>query len=194
MSATTFQNKSSKDINLRQWILEDLPIYKKWHQGHHKWMDLDGPYYAKPNPEELGEALGNLKEMIETESWMDPLRSAVVADLKTNRLLGTVGWYWQSEETNWKSIGLVLYEEGNWGKGIGYQALELWIDYLFQADPQLVRLDLRTWSGNKGMIRLGEKLGFLMEARFRKARIVKGQYFDGIGMGILREEWENRSS
>lgn len=32
-------------------------------------------------------------------------------------------------------------------------------------------------------------IGFKEEARFRKARIIKGEYFDSIGMGILREEW-----
>lgn len=36
-------------------------------------------------------------------------------------------------------------------------------------------LDLRTWSGNHGMMRLAEKLGFLQEACFRKARIVRGE-------------------
>ena len=53
-----------------------------------------------------------------------------------------------------------------------------------------MRLDLRTWGGHIGMIKLSEKLGFREEARFRKARIVENEYHDSIGMGILREEWE----
>ena len=40
------------------------------------------------------------------------------------------------------------------------------------------------------MIHLAEKIGFQEEARFRMARIVKGEYFDGLGYGILREEWQ----
>lgn len=39
-------------------------------------------------------------------------------------------------------------------------------------------------------MRLAEKLGFKLEARFRNARIVNGSYFDSIGYGVLREEWE----
>ena len=58
--------------------------------------------------------------------------------------------------------------------------------------PAIARLDLRTWSGNRGMMRLAEKLGYVEEARFRKARIVKGQFYDGMGYGVLREEWEQR--
>ncbi len=41
-------------------------------------------------------------------------------------------------------------------------------------------------------MRLGEKLGYTLEARFRKARIVEGAYYDGLGYGIVREEWRRR--
>ena len=42
------------------------------------------------------------------------------------------------------------------------------------------------------MPRLAEKLGYQIEARFRKARIVDGRHYDGLGYGVLREEWEQR--
>jgi RimJ/RimL family protein N-acetyltransferase len=42
------------------------------------------------------------------------------------------------------------------------------------------------------MTRLAVKLGYTLEARFRKARIVKGAYYDGLGYGVLREEWRER--
>ncbi len=42
------------------------------------------------------------------------------------------------------------------------------------------------------MMRLATKLGYTLEARFRKARIVKGAYYDGLGYGLLREEWRER--
>jgi RimJ/RimL family protein N-acetyltransferase len=31
-----------------------------------------------------------------------------------------------------------------------------------------------------------------LEAQFRKARIVKDEYFDGLGYGMLREEWKKQ--
>lgn len=79
-----------------------------------------------------------------------------------------------------------------WGHGIGYEALGLWCDYLFKVMPTLARLDLRTWSGNPGMMRLAQKLGYKEEACFRKARIVRGRYYDRPGYGMLREEWDAR--
>ena len=39
------------------------------------------------------------------------------------------------------------------------------------------------------MLGLGRRLGFVEEARFRRARVVDGTYYDAIVMGVLREQW-----
>jgi RimJ/RimL family protein N-acetyltransferase len=49
---------------------------------------------------------------------------------------------------------------------------------------------MSTWSGNVRMMKVAEKIGMKEEARIRQARIVNGEYFDAIKMGILRQEWE----
>jgi RimJ/RimL family protein N-acetyltransferase len=108
-----------------------------------------------------------------------------------DELLGEVNWYWKSKETNWMEIGVIIFEEQNWGKGIGFQALRKWIDLLFADFPEIVRIGLSTWSGNIGMIKLSQKLGMIEEACYRKARIVNDTYYDSISYGILKEEWEN---
>ncbi len=179
-----------KNILVRDWIMDDLKLYKFWNTGYHLWMDFDGPYYPKMEDYELQFNVDYITKVIENKRRTKPRRRLVIALKDTNQLIGTISWYWQSQETNWKSIGLALYDEKQWGRTYGFQALKLWIDYLFEADSDMVRLDLRTWSGNIRMIKLAEKLGFQEEARFRKARIVKGEYFDGIAMGILKEEWK----
>ncbi len=175
-------------IKLRDWRLQDLDTYQKFNTGHHTWMDFDGPYYPKLTPSELEEQIDSLRKRISTDNFPSIRKNKVIAD-EQDQILGTVSRYWQSEETNWLSIGLVIFDEQSWGKGIGYKALSQWCDYLFEEMPELARLDLRTWSGNHGMMKLAEKLGFQLEARFRNARIIKGEYFDSIGYGILREEW-----
>jgi putative hydrolase of HD superfamily len=53
---------------------------------------------------------------------------------------------------------------------------------------------MTTWSGNTRMMHLAEKLGFVKEAVYRKARIVNGIYYDSVSYGILREEWYARNS
>lgn len=177
-------------INLRDWRLADLEPYAYWQRPEHRWQELDGPYYPPPELAEIPNIVNRLREKIEAANWPQPRQQLIIANSETDTLTGIVTWYWTSEETNWLSVGISIYDPAHWGKGIGYEALGLWSEHLLAAMPQLARLDLRTWSGNTGMMKLAEKLGYCEEARFRKARIVKGKYYDGMGYGILREEWQ----
>lgn len=181
--------KEGNQIKLRDWIEEDLAKYEFWYRGKKKWMEFDAPYYQKPSVKEIQAKITEIQKKIKTSSWENPRKRLVISSRNNDKLIGTVSWYWQSKETYWKSIGIVIYDDQHWGKGVGFEALQLWINYLFKIDSKLVRLDLRTWSGNQRMMELAKKLGFKEEARFRKARIINGEYFDSIGMGILREEW-----
>ena len=177
-------------LALRDWIEEDLSAYEKWLQPENLWHEYDGPYYSKPTPKDIEEIINRLRDQISKGDFPDPRRNLVIADLDTDRLIGRVSRYWQSQETLWLCVGISIYDPGDWNRGFGFEALGLWCDHLFAQPMELHRLDLRTWSGNVGMIRLAEKLGFQLEARFRDARIVDGEYYDGLGFGILRPEWE----
>ncbi len=182
---------SGSKVQLRDFTEADLDLFRKWNSGHHKWMEFDAPYYARLNSNQLENRIEQLRLQVDSDNIVKVRSKLVIADKdQPNTFLGTVGWYWQSKETNWISIGIAIYDEKDWHKGYGYEAMGLWIKYLFNALPDIVRLDLRTWSGNNRMMRLAEKLGFKEEARFRKARIVNGNYYDSMGYGILREEWK----
>ncbi len=181
--------KQGIKIILRDWQIKDLNVYEFWYTGKKKWMDYDAPYFQKPTAIDIKNKLLEIRHKINTKNWENPRQRLVIANKENDKLIGIVNWYWQSKETNWKSIGVIIYDEGFWGMGIGFEALKLWIDYLFEESEDLVRLDLRTWSGNSRMINLSKKLGFKEEARFRMARIINGEYYDSIGMGILRSEW-----
>ncbi len=177
---------------LRDWLVTDLDTHRYWAAPDHRWQQLDAPYYAKPTPEETDTFLENARAAIDAANWPHPRRRLVIADRLSDACIGQVSWYWISEETHWPAVGIAIYDPDCWGQGKGYEALGLWSDYLFTARPEFARLDLRTWSGNSGMMRLAEKLGYQLEARFRSARIVNGQYFDGLGYGVLRAEWAAR--
>lgn len=179
-------------ILLRDFAEADMPTLTYWMQPDRKWQQLDGPYYPKMSEDEVAAYIALLRERIERADWHVPRVSVAIAHAGTDRLLGRVSWYWVGEETNWPAVGIVIYDEADWGRGFGFEALGLWCDYLLRTSYDFARLDLRTWSGNIGMMRLALKLGFQEEARFRKARIVDGQFYDGMGYGVLREEWEER--
>lgn len=181
-----------KQIVLRDWRVADLDAWARWMQPHQRWHALDGPYYRKAGAADIPALVERRRAAIEANDLPAPRTSLVIAAQHTGALLGTVTWYWESEETWWLSVGISIFDPQHWGRGIGYEALGLWSQYLFDALPQIVRLDLRTWSGNTGMLRLAQKLGYQEEARFRMARIVHGAYYDGMGYGVLRSEWQAR--
>lgn len=180
-----------KHIRLRDWILDDLETYKFWQLGEHEWKNWDGPYFKSTDIETL-EHIKSLNEKIALGSFPNPRPKLVIADVESDGLIGTVNSYWISKETNWMACGVVVFDQKLWNKGIGKESLTLWINYLFEMRPEIVRLDFQTWSGNKRMMALALKLGFKLEGQFRKARIVKNEYFDSIQFGVLREEWVSK--
>lgn len=158
----------------RVWELvykEKAPEWKKW----------DAPYYPH--------TAMTYDDFIQgSDSWVD--QDDYWAIEVNDSLTGVVTYSWEHLASNWLEVGIVLFPADKWGKGIGTRALKLWIDHLFNTLP-LVRLGFSTWSGNKRMMRVGEKLNMQIEARIRKARYYNGEYYDSIKMGILREEWES---
>ena len=180
-------------LRLRDFKMEDLPIYAHWLLPDHEWQRLDGPYYSKPTLEQIPPLIERLRQRIEQGSDSARLSAQVaIARRMDDALLGTVSWYWISEETLWLAAGIVIYDPALWRQGLGYEALGLWTQVLFERMPKIARVDLRTWSGNTALMTLALKLGYTQEACFRKARIVDGTYYDGLGYGILREEWAAR--
>ncbi|GED51287.1 N-acetyltransferase [Brevibacillus borstelensis] len=183
-----------KKVTLRDIRKEDLDTAYYWtyeaeDREHLRW---NGPY-KDPDPMTL-EEYRNLPKHQEALSVVGTTlpRHELIIEID-GELKGSVGRYWVSEVTNWFEIGIVIYDSRYWSNGYGSEAFQMWIDYLF-THMDTVRLGIGTWSGNERMMRLAERCGMIEEARVRKARIVRGEYYDAIKMGILREEWEARKS
>lgn len=179
-----------QNICLRPMREEDLRIV--YHYNYEltdpEWKRWDAPYYhtaplvimdfeefekqredlIHQNNEELPETLG-------IEHQGDYIGMVTVHDVDKTRI--------------WKEIGIVIYDPKYWGRGYGSEALKVWINLLFKY-RSIHRLGLATWSGNERMIRAIQSLGWIEEARIRRARVVNGVYYDSLRFGILREEWE----
>lgn len=179
-------------IKLRKLEFNDLEDYNYWKLPEHSYHFLNGPYFKKDSKKEVEKKIQILKNKFLKEE--NVLNNVGIISNDKNELIGEVSWYWKSKETNWLEIGIVIFNEKFWGKGIGYFALKLWIDKIFNEKKEIIRLGISTWSGNIGMIKLAEKLGMQKEAEYRKARIVNGEYFDSISYGILREEWGKQNN
>lgn len=177
-----------KLINLRTTRWSDLDDYERWNSEDLKAYQFDGPCYKDKGPP-LNSVINWRKK------WLDgdrkPPYPFLEIETKDNIHIGWVVVYFDEDDPHMTEIGIDIPEDSYWGKGIGTEALYLWIDCLFN-ERKLTRLGFGTWEGNKAMIRLGEKLGFIEEARIRKGCETNGIFYDRIKMGILRNEWEEK--
>jgi len=179
------------EVTLRNLTKQDLEEYTFWKLPIHKYHDYNGPYFQKLSEAEARKKISALAHEID-QGNTNPLPQKKIISNSRKEILGEVSWYWKSKETNWLEVGIIIFNEANWGKGIGKNALSQWIDELFQTKKEIVRLGFSTWSGNEGMIKLAKHLGMQEEARYRKARIVDEKYYDSLSYGILREEWKEK--
>ena len=176
-------------VYIRYLKLEDLDDFFQLNLPELEHNKFNAPYLRKQTRDELVEYVAGLKRHL-LAGGIDVLdQKKIIANKNTDKIIGTVNWYWKSEETNWMEIGIVIFNKKYWGMGIGFQALSLWTTEIFETYPEIVRLGMTTWSGNKRLMALAEKLGYMKEAVYRKARIVNDKYYDSISYGILKEEW-----
>lgn len=59
-------------IVVRDWIMEDLELYKFWNIGYHLWMDFDGPYYPKMDHFELNSMWITLPLLLKINGDLSP--------------------------------------------------------------------------------------------------------------------------
>jgi RimJ/RimL family protein N-acetyltransferase len=89
-------------------------------------------------------------------------------------------------------VGIGLGERDYWGKGYGTDAMCAILDYAFN-ELNLYRVTLDVFEYNPRAIRSYEKAGFQLEGRVRKMIHRDGRRWDVLVMGVLRDEWEERS-
>ncbi|WP_043930738.1 GNAT family N-acetyltransferase [Bacillus sp. EB01] len=176
--------KTGLKVTIKPITPDELPLLWEMIYGEEEpeWKKWDAPYFPI--------------KRIEKEEYIISLNILIEEGLNTRwsiwadgKLIGTVSYYWEHKPSLWLEAGIVIYDPAYWNGGYGTEAFKLWIDQLFET-MAIHRIGYTTWSGNKRMIKVGEKLGMTMEARIRKARIYNGEFFDSIKMGILKEEWE----
>ena len=89
--------------------------------------------------------------------------------------------------------GILFYEAEHWGRGYGTDAFGVLVKHMFE-DLKLHRVHSGTWSGNIGSLGVQQKNGLLIEARGRECYFVDGEWYDGLGTGLLENEYrQNRN-
>ncbi len=111
-----------------------------------------------------------------------------IRSLKDDVLIGSMDiWVhsWTQAE-GW--IGISIGERDYWGKGYGTDAMRLIVQYGF-IELNLRRISLGVHAYNERAVKSYEKVGFTLEGRMRGEGFRDGVHFDGVWMGVFREEW-----
>ena len=122
-------------------------------------------------------------------SGSDVLFGIVVQE--TDRLIGSVGLNQIDFRHRSASLGMMIGEKSEWGKGYGTEATRLVVRYAF-GELHLNRVQLHVYEYNLRGIRIYEKVGFLREGVLRQEHVYDGRFWDTVVMAILREEWKKR--
>ena len=77
-------------------------------------------------------------------------------------------------------------------KGYGSQALRMLLQYAFH-ELNLFRVTAVVPAYNDGALRLFHKFGFVEEVRRRKALHRDGGFWDIVGLGLLKAEWQDQA-
>ena len=145
------------------------------------WMAFNGPYFLDSIPtwhefqQKMPELIDNAYHRL---IWYN------------DRIVGEVSAHWiDGKLQHWLEVGIIIYQKSDWGKGIASIALKIWLAELFSQHEKLPHIGLTTWSGNIGMIRVSEKVGFVHEGTMRSVRYWQGAYYDSVKYGVLRAEF-----
>lgn len=119
--------------------------------------------------------------------------SFLIRRVDSEEVIGTIGLFeilW-NHGTSWLAIGIGGAE--NRGKGYGYEAMCLLIDFGFR-ELNLHRIQLTVFEYNPEAVALYQKVGFTHEATYREALHRDGRRWHIYLYGLLRREWENRTA
>ena len=182
---------SGRSVLLRDRVPEDVETYLRWMTSG-EWRHFDAPWEGARNSmeEQTTKEFRDRITKLYKEELPGPRAFAFVATLD-GIPLGWVNRYGRgSQKCEW-CVGINLCEDDHLNRGLGTEALTLWVDYLFQ-HSDIHRLALETWTFNPRMARVAEKVGFRSEGRLREAQKWQGEWLDKLQYGLLRQEWAQR--
>jgi len=159
---------------------EDAEVMARWREDGEYMRLVDSDWMRPGTPEDspLGRA-GVAHNGVE-------FRVRTVVD---DRLIGFVALHGIEWNNQVGEISIGIGSSADWGKGYGTEALRLALGYAFN-ELNLHRVWLTVIGYNTRAVHAYERAGFQHEGTLRQAILRDGEHYDGLVMGLLREEWE----
>ena len=179
---------ASGGVYLRPFEVADAETYRRW-RADAEPMALAGWHERAPL------SLAQVEKRIAglTEDQGKEVYTFVICLAEDDRPIGEVMLHELDYLNGSASLGIVIGEPDEWGKGYGTDAARALVDFGF-AELRLERIWLEVATDNARAERSYTKAGFTREATLRHDRWEGGRYTDGHIMSILRDEWQSRRS
>ena len=143
-------------------------------------------YWSRGPMTDRQEAVDYTKTILEGFIKRD-LLNWVIADLATDRLIGTTSLYEINTQHARAGIGYAIMPD-YWGRGLASEAATLAVSYGF-LELGLHRLEADTEPNNWRSNKLLERLGFQREGLLRERFYHPDGIQDSLVFGLLRNEW-----
>jgi RimJ/RimL family protein N-acetyltransferase len=167
-----------KKVYLRPLTLNDV------NQNYFSWLnDVD----VMNGIATSGYTMDILKKYVEDRINNKNVAFAAIIFKETNEHIGNIKFDYHDEKANLSELGLLIGNKNYWGKGIGYEACKLMLEFGFDV-LNLRKIYLAVYENNLTAKKLYEKLGFILEGTLRKHVMVDGKLYDKYLMGIFKEE------
>ncbi len=110
----------------------------------------------------------------------------VIEEKETKKFVGSISY--SELNPRFSAVNGISLLKEFWGRGYGYEAHELLLEFLFHEVGLRVSY-WATWSQNIGSIKLAEKSGYSIVIRSRDAVFKGGKLYDFLILELLREEY-----
>ncbi|NOT03484.1 MAG: GNAT family N-acetyltransferase [Anaerolineales bacterium] len=131
-----------------------------------------------------------LKEFVEkNDDKQENAFRFAIRTLDEDKLIGVTSLWVQPWAHSDAWLGIYIGERDHWGRGFGTDAMRLIVQYGF-CELNLRRITLGLHSYNVRALKSYLKVGFQMEGKIRSEGQRDGARYDGLYMGLLREEWD----
>lgn len=171
----------SSNITLTSFKEDDISTLENWYNDQFFLRNYD---MITSFPRSCSE----LKSMVEDTKKSPDKFMFAVRDIQSKKLIGVTGY----ENILWNNGTATIYigigSASNRGHGLGYDALNLTIQFGFQ-ELNLHKIQLTVLSYNTPAINLYEKTGFKKEGTYREFIHRDNKRFDMYLYGLLKNEW-----
>jgi ribosomal-protein-alanine N-acetyltransferase len=85
----------------------------------------------------------------------------------------------------WGEYGILIGDQSYWGKGVGFEVSRAVIDFCFEGNLNLRKINLGVRAENTAAIALYNKLGFEVEGVYKKHSVTSAGFDDVLRMAIF---------